>query len=554
MNRRLLLPFLVFFICIHAYAENVNHTNGIVYAPGDVNHDGTVDISDVLTTVDYVLKKGNSSFFFSNADLNNDGTIDISDILAIVDLILGRRSDNLLNVEYTYPNIRISSGSNYVCGSMDRTIGSPYEGNPVFNFTNWFFQNQQGNAGDDVAPIHVQNTTIGANHGQPCYSATVESHGLDNYSIGTEWTDVNGTKFYVMRVPDPNHLIFLSENKGTDQNHSFVKLNTGNLKRNDRLLRVTDVTVTQLRPSVMNVSHTVLKDGQTPMSADAGFSCTFVDVVEEYDIVNTAQVLQNIIGRAGSLSDPTYQSSPMIHVKNIYRFSDNLACVVESSVEAKQSCVLSDIMFNQAGKISTGQVSYYVPGSKATSNYDFTKPCNVTWSTSIPSLYMNSSTWENLEHPVNRVIQIGQNAGLAIGFLPVGVGENLSDFTKSTFEMRNETGKVYPHGVESSVVGSIWHEGQKYSGVLYRCYFRSTQPTGRIAMYHFNYKGTEYVFSDYSQAINDKIVLGPSYFGKEIKVVESNNASLLSDKYNDGIYIKSTPVNGSTSYVVLKIK
>ena len=57
---------------------------------GDANGDGTVDISDVLVTVDYILGKQVSVFFFKNADVNFDNSIDISDVLGIVDIILGK--------------------------------------------------------------------------------------------------------------------------------------------------------------------------------------------------------------------------------------------------------------------------------------------------------------------------------------------------------------------------------------------------------------------------------------------------------------------------------
>ena len=57
---------------------------------GDVNHDGSVDISDVLATVDYILGKPLTVFFLSEADINADKEINISDVLCIVDIILGK--------------------------------------------------------------------------------------------------------------------------------------------------------------------------------------------------------------------------------------------------------------------------------------------------------------------------------------------------------------------------------------------------------------------------------------------------------------------------------
>tara|TARA_B100000029_G_C17373513_1_gene887041 strand:+ start:235 stop:984 length:750 start_codon:yes stop_codon:yes gene_type:complete len=53
---------------------------------GDVNFDGTVNVSDVVVTVNIVL---GISPFEELADLNVDGTINIQDIILLVNIILG---------------------------------------------------------------------------------------------------------------------------------------------------------------------------------------------------------------------------------------------------------------------------------------------------------------------------------------------------------------------------------------------------------------------------------------------------------------------------------
>ena len=58
------------------------------YLLGDANGSGKVDITDVLTIVDYVLGKLNSNFIFNNADVNKDGKVNLSDALYIVDVFI----------------------------------------------------------------------------------------------------------------------------------------------------------------------------------------------------------------------------------------------------------------------------------------------------------------------------------------------------------------------------------------------------------------------------------------------------------------------------------
>ncbi len=57
---------------------------------GDANADGEVNITDVVTIVDYVLDRPILKFSFTNADMNKDNQIGLVDALRIVDIILGR--------------------------------------------------------------------------------------------------------------------------------------------------------------------------------------------------------------------------------------------------------------------------------------------------------------------------------------------------------------------------------------------------------------------------------------------------------------------------------
>ena len=53
---------------------------------GDVNQDGSVNILDVVMTVNIVL----SDEYDDLADLNNDGAVDVLDIVQLVNLILNQ--------------------------------------------------------------------------------------------------------------------------------------------------------------------------------------------------------------------------------------------------------------------------------------------------------------------------------------------------------------------------------------------------------------------------------------------------------------------------------
>nr|UVM82165.1 MAG: hypothetical protein [Bacteriophage sp.] len=471
--------------------------------------------------------------------------------------ISGMGGNSKLTVEFANPGITVKRGSDYIAGTLNKyAANNPnYAGNPMFNFVKWRIGIAMSTSIDDVAPMHVQNTTIGANHAQPCMIGTINAHGKDNTAIGTEWTHTNGTKFYIMRIVDENKIVFLSENTGTPENQTFVNLSTGTLTNGSQTMTVSAVASTQLFESVFNVKQKVLQNGVTEITEAQTFGCDFVDVVEEYDIVNTAEVLNNIIARAGQTGNPVYTSNPMIHVENIYRFLPNLSVVVTTNVIANQTVKMNDIMFSQASPVGTPLgTKYYAPNSLPVAGYDFRKPLTVRWSSSVPSIYFTSSNWADADNPVNRIVQIAPAVGFALGFLKAaGVGKDLKTFTGRTFELRNTSGKVYPHGVDSIAQGDTLTPGKMYTAVMYRCFFDVRQPANRLSMYNCTFNGAEYVFVDYSATTLDRVVVDAALDGKQIEVVEAKNAELKTDVYNNGFYVNATYVEGETCFIVVKI-
>lgn len=61
------------------------------YLPGDVNHDGFINMSDGTMVISYILGKSPVSFFYEEADVNADGWINMSDVTSIIAIILGKK-------------------------------------------------------------------------------------------------------------------------------------------------------------------------------------------------------------------------------------------------------------------------------------------------------------------------------------------------------------------------------------------------------------------------------------------------------------------------------
>ena len=73
---------------------------------GDVNADGIVTVSDVVTTARYILNYNPEPFVFEAADMNGDGKITITDVVKIANLILVQDYDEPTNLHMMAPNMR----------------------------------------------------------------------------------------------------------------------------------------------------------------------------------------------------------------------------------------------------------------------------------------------------------------------------------------------------------------------------------------------------------------------------------------------------------------
>ena len=61
------------------------------FVKGDVDHNGEVEIADVMITVDVVLKKTPYVFYFDEADIDGNNEIEVADVMKIVDIILHKQ-------------------------------------------------------------------------------------------------------------------------------------------------------------------------------------------------------------------------------------------------------------------------------------------------------------------------------------------------------------------------------------------------------------------------------------------------------------------------------
>ena len=462
-------------------------------------------------------------------------------------------SNKHLTLDYNDSTLVFSSGDN----SITTKIGRSTNTNNLFEFYSINIKGVSITGDDDISPTHTLNTTIGANHGQPCQLATVVSHGLNSSSVGTKWTnDSTNVEYYLMSIKDSNTLVFLGKNTQTELNPSYPALIAGNYTNVSNTITVTEVSNIQLYNSVSNQSLIIKNADGDLIDADGSYNSNYFDVIEEYDIITPDSIINNLVANIpNNEAQPTYSGDAFIHVQNIYRFLSNLAVLVFATYTTKMDGVkFNNYMFAQSSYLaSLSGVKYYVPNSETNNGYDLRVPTPIQWEN-------NKSFYANVPQsgePVNRLLRYYDTGelGFVLGFIKeFGVGKNLKNYTSQTFQIAYNTGKFYPHGVDSATVGDSLPINTTYSAAMYRCFFDAKTSSPRMSMYHYTLNGAEYVYIDYSSSIYDKVVLDDTFNGKDIEVIESSNATLQSDFYNGGFYVNANYVNEETCYIVVKIK
>src|SRR5690606_33168700 len=139
---------------------------------------------------------------------NNNEIATVSDIKNLIS------AQQTTGFNYIYINGFLTCGYDLgtIVGKLKAQLG--YTGNDVFNFSGSTMKGVSVGSADDVAPMHILNFTMGANHGYNHYHATITAHGFTNVDIGTEF-DKSGVKFYILRIVDANTVAFISQNNGT---------------------------------------------------------------------------------------------------------------------------------------------------------------------------------------------------------------------------------------------------------------------------------------------------------------------------------------------------
>ena len=99
--------------------SNVVATTPLTATRGDANGNGSVDVTDVITTVNYVIGQQPKPFVFDAADMNSDKLIDILDVVGIIQGILNPSLLSVASVNEKSAIYYMENGTLYVESPVD---------------------------------------------------------------------------------------------------------------------------------------------------------------------------------------------------------------------------------------------------------------------------------------------------------------------------------------------------------------------------------------------------------------------------------------------------
>ena len=431
--------------------------------------------------------------------------------------------------------------------------------------------------GDDSAPWNINGTYIGANHGcSGLREVTSPGHGRGLADLGSAWKDEAGSLFYLVKIVDQDKLRFISANLGTDTLWKFNTTVAGKtLTRAEPplTLPVTACLLAQLTPACRIARQDYRLNGTDPVPEGKPLRGRFLDLVEEYDIINPADLLQDLIAHPGQERDfIASHLRGVIRNRITYRFLPYGATLIRHEAEALQEFQLGYMGFVQNAKLNTGAFArhdYYVPRVlpfvQDGISYDF--QARQDFRGKVPKQLHFGPQAKNIADPAalpDRFIQLLGTAtdsdpryqvGFAVGYsmtqgltVPAERARNVNNAL-----MIYTSSKSYPTAIDAKMANPI-PAGTTFASVSYRQYFSADAcPNATCAYWHL--EGRDLIaYVDFHRPVEREVLRLPmEAAGKPLTVLDKTDSMTVLDRAVSAAGAVTLSVAGTHGYAVLRV-
>jgi len=437
--------------------------------------------------------------------------------------------------------------------------------------------------GTDEFPAYLkmgEYAVLGGNHGSAFGRIlTIPKHEMDTSELGAEITDDKDVKYYILSIPDEDHIIIHPSGKKYGY-PEFTKLEKGqkiHLRGNE--LKYSDMAIEQVKPSNRVTEDILLVDGKTPLLDRTVVECSFLDHIFEYEIVMPearVEMFKKAPGIKHDFIDPSLPALMRIHFKNHHQRYGACVINITNTVlhEFPSYCCLGVMMcwgtdVKYSGNIGAQKrTEFYIPKLKPlkatlkdrcdTLDFDFASVADLPYNERKKVNYIiQKSNCIDPEDPPDRFIRLTGDGnkrkyGVALGyslFEGMTAKENKGKYRSELYILASSR-KIYPLccTIENPKVGDVRHI------TAYRQYFDPQREPDATNFYWNRQGDSDIVYLDFHKNLENKKITLPEYMSdKKITVVEKTpSVKLFCEEVLHGNTIKLS-VSGNYGYVVLKL-
>jgi len=428
------------------------------------------------------------------------------------------------------------------------------------------------NASDDICPRQYNSQYMGANHGLPHgINITSALHGKTVLDIGSRWAASDSMLYYIVAIPDVNHIWVVSENTGASQNKwAFDAAIPGtHLYHYSKATSTGNIAVTsqagsnQIEPvSMPLVQKAYLNDVEITSRNWTIYTGRDFKIVEDYYIANPVASIDSLYAHAGSATQTLFNRGiPDHRILNTYQFDEYGNCVVFGSTYNYYEINETSYGFIQAGAMSTyhyDSLYTYIPKTKpivvGARTWDFNKLENINTAPTGNVLF-TTTYYETAGQPPNRQINfLGNRKDSIIASFQFGYDNSIGSAIDATRAAHATypwyiapTRKAYPHVIDYKVNPTpalTFNTVVSYRGYSYPK--RYSENATNIQFFQIT-KGKYRLIIDYHKTVSfDKITLPDFLRGYYIEQSDKHANFTMHSKYvqDNGIFVSVVSAYG----------
>jgi len=451
--------------------------------------------------------------------------------------------------------------------------------NPIFNLDGTYLMDKNislteswsgvwwHNTRDDIAPPNYDNTYIGGNHGANCVRLlTATNHGKTNDDLGSAWVDGGAKIWYIIKIVNTNALWVIADFTGSTfwQFDTSATITGSVLTHSANAIHTNSInftasSITQFKPSVKDISLSILIDGVIVPEDDKVYRCEFVDIVQTYGIADprtTMAYMKINIGKQiyEALADETVIAD--FHMSLRYRFFANGMCVIYHSMQNDTAlrspywgCIQANALSYNSGIVNLyAYIPRTLPIVGSVKTWDFKTPELI--SGTFETINFDSATWQDANVPPYRFTQIIKNASDVpiIGFT-LGYSLQKSDTLPATREanttragfISSTTRKQYPliYRKSSTTISDLMY----VECLGFRGYFDPNAISPATVFQYYEEGNALIVLLDIHQSVAfEQFTLPSKWVGKDVTVLDTDGVITIHNSMvtSEGLVVSVT--------------